>query len=311
MTSEWHLSEEQLAMLVEGNAGEGDSALLREHLKMCPDCAAAYEDVAHYRAIWQADASVFRASDDLLALAKRVPVREPVMAKSEPLAVLPFWRSWSPVLGTAAVAVLLIAMLSMWQPGFMSGPFERDAGYADLLPPLQHAVAVASMEGSIVIPGGEASASTTSPMHRAGIVAQDEIITSSLDRLAIVFRETPGNSDVAHWLISGYLATGQLDNADLFVEDARRQFPSDIRFLVLEALVAYRLNDMNRAERLLQTAVNSDPAYGPALVNLGLVQYERGQWDSARRVFQTVQTQFAGSPLEDRATALLTGLLNG
>ena len=97
----------------------------------------------------------------------------------------------------------------------------------------------------------------------------------------------------------------------MFVEDARRQFPSDIRFLVLEALVAYRLNDMNRAERLLQTAVHSDPGYGPALVNLGLVQYERGQWDSARRVFQSVQTQFAGSPLEDRATALLTGLLNG
>ena len=71
MTSEWHLSEEQLAMLVEGNAGEGDSALLREHLKMCPDCATAYEDVAHYRAIWQADASVFRTSDDLLALAEQ------------------------------------------------------------------------------------------------------------------------------------------------------------------------------------------------------------------------------------------------
>jgi TolA-binding protein len=46
-------------------------------------------------------------------------------------------------------------------------------------------------------------------------------------------------------------------------------------------------------------------------VNLGLVQYERGQWDSARRVFETVRTQFAGSPLEDRATALLAGLLNG
>jgi Flp pilus assembly protein TadD len=307
MASEWHLSEEQLALLVEGSAGEGDNALLREHLRMCPDCAAAFEDVARYRAVWQADASVFRASDELVALAERVPVREPVTANREPLAVRPFWRSWAPVVGMAAVAVVLIAALAVWQPG----QFQRDAGYAELLPPLQQAVAVASMGGSIVIPGGEAAAGTTSPMHRAGIAAQDEIITSSLDRLANVYHEHPGDSDVAHWLISGYLATGQLDNADLFIEDTRRRFPSDIRFIVLEALVAYRLNDMNRAERLLQTAVNSDPAYGPALVNLGLVQYEQGQWESARRVFETVQTQFAGSPLEDRATALLTGLFNG
>lgn len=305
MTSEWHLSEEQLAMLVEGTATEGDSALLREHLKMCPDCAAAFEDVALYRAVWQADASVYRASDDLVALAANVAEPEQTTAKREPLVVVPFWRS--PVFGAAAAAVVLIAALAIWQPGFGPGEFERDA-YADLLPPLQQAVAVASMEGSILIPGGEAVASTTSPVHRAGIVAQDEIIASSLGRLANVYHKNPGNADVAHWLISGYLATDQLDNADLFVEDARRRFPSDIRFLVLEALVAYRLNDMNRAERLLQTAVNSDPAYGPALVNLGLVQYERGQWDAARRVFQTVQTRFAGSPLEDRATALLTGL---
>jgi Flp pilus assembly protein TadD len=296
MTSEWHLSEEQLAALVEG--GGGDSALLREHLRSCPDCAEAFEEVARYRAVWMADASVFRASDDLVALA------ETTAAKREPFAV---WLSWRPaVLATAAVALVLVAALAIWQPGIESEP-----EYADLLAPLQQAVAVASMQGSILIPGGEAAASTTSPMHRAGFVAQTEIIASSLGRLSDVYHENPDNPDIAHWLISGYLATGQLDNAQVFVEDTRRRFPSDIRFLVLEALVAYRLNDMNRAERLLQTAVHSDPAYGPALVNLGLVQYERGQWDSARRVFETVRVQFAGSPLEDRANALLAGLLNG
>jgi tetratricopeptide (TPR) repeat protein len=255
--------------------------------------------------VWQADASVFRASDDMVALAESIPTPEPVAANRESLAARSFWRS--PVFGTAAVAVVVVAALMIWSVDRL----ERDSAYADLLPPLQQAVAVASMQGSILIPGGEAAASTTSPMHRAGIVAQDEIITASLERLSSIYRESPGNPDVAHWLISGYLATGQLDNAELFVEDARRQFPSDIRFLVLEALVAYRLNDMNRAERLLQTAVHTDPAYGPALVNLGLVQYERGQWDSARRVFETVRTQFAGSPLEARANALLVGLLNG
>jgi tetratricopeptide (TPR) repeat protein len=306
MASEWHLSEEQLASLVEGDSG-GESALLREHLRKCPDCAAAFEDVARYRAVWMADASVFRASDDLVAMAKSIPARGAETATREPLAGRSMWRAWAPVLGPAAVALVLVTALLVWQPGRIV----RDTTYADLLPPLQQAVAVASMQGSILIPGGEASASTTSPMHRAGIVAQNEMITSALNRLSDVYFKNPGNPDIAHWLISGYLATGQLDNADVFVEDARRRFPSDNRFLVLEALVAYRLNDMNRAERLLQAAVDRDPAYGPALVNLGLVQYERGQWDSARRVFETVRTQFAGSPLEDRANALLVGLLNG
>jgi Flp pilus assembly protein TadD len=303
MTSEWHLSEEQLAALVEGDSG---SVLLREHLRTCPDCAAAFEDVARYRAAWMADASLFRASDDLVAMAGSVPVRGTAAAKREPLAAR-LRISWRPVVyATAAAALVLVTALAVWQPDF-----ERGTAYADLLPPLQQAVAVASMQGSILIPGGEASASTTSPMHRAGTVVQDEIIASALGRLSDVYHENPDNPDIAHWLISGYLATGQLDNADVFVEDARRRFPSDIRFLVLEALVAYRLNDMNRAERLLQTAVNTNPAYGPALVNLGLVQYERGQWDSARRMFETVRVQFAGSPLEDRANALLAGLLNG
>jgi len=306
MVSDRHLSEEQLALLVEGGESEGNLAWLREHLRMCPDCASAYTDALRYRAIWGADASVFRASDELVALARSVADTGTAAANSEPLAAKSFWRSWSPALGGAAAVIALVAAAALWMPG----QIRHNDGYAALLPPLQRAVDVASMEGSIVIPGAEAVATTT-PQYRAGTVAQDDIIAASLDRLADVYNKAPGNADVAHWLISGYLATGQLDNADLFVVDARRRFPSDIRFLVLEALIAYRLDDMDRAERLLQTAVTTNPAYGPALVNLGLVQYERGQVDAARRTFETVRVQFAGSPLEERANALISGLLNG
>ena len=307
MVSDRHLSEEQLALLVEGNGSQSNLAWLREHLRMCPDCASAYTDALRYRAIWEADASIFRASDELVALARRVPDRAAETANREPLAVPSFWRSWSPVFGSVAAVIVLVAALVLWVPG----QFLHNDGYTDLLPPLQRAVVVASMEGSIVIPGGEAAAATTSPQYRAGIVAQDDIIAASLDRLADVYNDAPDNPDVAHWLISGYLATGQLDNADLFAVDARRQFPSDIRFLVLEALIAYRLDDMDRAERLLQTAVTTNPTYGTALVNLGLVQYEQGHLESARRTFETVRVQFAGSPLEGRANALISGLFNG
>ena len=93
--------------------------------------------------------------------------------------------------------------------------------------------------------------------------------------------------------------------------DARLRYPGDQRFVILEALVAYRSSDMARAERLLQFALRQDPLNGVALLNLGLVQYEQGQWDIARRTFESVRTRFAGSPLEERAAILLSGLLGG
>ena len=79
--------------------------------------------------------------------------------------------------------------------------------------------------------------------------------------------------------------------------------------MILEAIVAYRSSDMVRAERLLQFALQQDPLSGVALLNLGLVQYEQGQWDVARRTFESVRTRFAGSPLEQRAATLLSSLL--
>lgn len=299
-----HLTEEQLAILAEG--GDDPSIrLLREHVRGCDECAGALDDVVRYRALWLADPSVFRATDTLVARASAVVDGEVERRPRDRAAIPTFWRSWAPVLGSVAVVVVLVAALTIWHP-LGNGP-----DYASLFQPVQNAVAVASMEGAIVIPGGESAASTTIPEYRSGIATEDAIIASSLQRLAALYHRNPSNADVAHWLISGYLAVGDLDNAAVFVDDARRRFPGDIRFTVLEALVAYRLNDFDRAERLLHTAVRTDPDYGPALLNLGLVQYERGQLDSARQVFETVRTQFAGTPLQARADALIQGLLNG
>ncbi|HET6348798.1 MAG TPA: tetratricopeptide repeat protein, partial [Candidatus Krumholzibacteria bacterium] len=75
--------------------------------------------------------------------------------------------------------------------------------------------------------------------------------------------------------------------------------------------VAYRTNDLDRAENLLRTALDTNPRDGAALLNLALVQYETGQWESARRTLQLVRTEFPGSALETRASTLITGLLNG
>jgi len=150
----------------------------------------------------------------------------------------------------------------------------------------------------------------TSAEHRTGFVQPDEAITNALSGLTRAYRQNP-NPDVAQWLISGYLATGEVESGRLYINDARLRFPGDSRFLVLDAIVAYRTNDMDRAENLLRAALDANPRDGAALLNLALVQYESGQWDSARRTLQMVRTEFAGSPLEARANTLISGLLNG
>jgi Flp pilus assembly protein TadD len=141
-------------------------------------------------------------------------------------------------------------------------------------------------------------------------VQADEAINSALAGLTAAYRNAP-NADMAHWLISGYLATGDVETGRLYIQDARLRFSDDTRFLVLDAIVAYRMSDMARAETLLRTALDANPRDGAALLNLALVQYESGQVDSARRTLQLVRSQFAGSPLEARATTLISDLLNG
>jgi hypothetical protein len=210
----------------------------------------------------------------------------------------------APALAGAAI-VVLVMVVAQWRP-LMPGQQPHYTAYVD---PIREAVTNASTSGAIVIPGGETAVATSTPLHRSGRVDPDPVITEALRELTRAYSDRRTSPDVAHCLVSGFLATGQLDNARVYVQDARLRYPDDLRFIVLDALVAYRSNDMPRAERLLQIALQTDPHNGAALINLGLVQYEQGHWDLARRTFEIVRTRFAGSPLEARAATLLSGLL--
>lgn len=296
MTPELHLTEEQLAVLVDGSMPETERGLLREHLRACPQCREAFAEAVRYRGIWVSDASVFRAPESAVAIARAIGPSEPTRSRRL------VWRPrLAPVIAAAAVVV---AVVSFWRAEFPS----PDARYGELLRPVQVAVRDASSGGSIVIPGAETAA--TMPTYRSGYVPADAAISEALGNLTELYRDGSATPDVAHWLISGFLATGDLETAAVYVQDARLRFPGDSRFLVLDALVAYRSRDMSRAERLLQTVLRDDPQNGAAMINLGLVQYELGQWDSARRTLELARTRFAGSPLEARAAALISGLLN-
>jgi tetratricopeptide (TPR) repeat protein len=299
--TELHLTDEQLAALVDESLGDSERAFLVEHLRSCDSCRGAYRETVRYRAMMLADSSIFRAPDAAMDMARRVarPARATRTA--------PRIRWFEPrlVAGLAAAAVVVTAGVAWYthrQPA--------SASYSEWVPTLKQAAASAAADGSIVLPGVEEVVAATSAEHRTGFVQADEAITSALSGLTEAYRQHP-NADVAHWLISGYLATGEVDKGRLYIQDARLRFPDDTRFLVLDAIVAYRTSDMARAENLLRAALDANPRDGAALLNLALVQYESGQWDSARRTLQLVRSQFAGSPLEARATTLISDLLNG
>jgi tetratricopeptide (TPR) repeat protein len=298
--TELHLTDDQIAALADDSIGEAQRSFLIEHLRQCETCHVAFLETVRYRSMVLADASVFRAPDEAVALAKRLSSerRDAAVARRP---------RFAPRMGFAlAAAAVLVAAAAVWYSGIRPGLRGNDRWFE----PLQDAAASASAEGSIVLPGVESVSAMTSPLHRTGFVERNDAISSAITQLARAYRED-AEPDVAHWLISGYLATGDVESAGIYAHDARVRFPDDSRFLVLDAIVAYRSSDMDRAERLLQTALGSDPNNGAALLNLALVQYETGRWDSARRTLELVRTQFPDSPLELRASTLISDLLNG
>ena len=310
--TELHLTDEQLAALADNSMSEADRALLIEHVRSCNACHDSYLDAIRYRAILLADASVFRAPDEMVRLARSIAKPDSKRnagydaVERHPRAERR--RRWfaTPALVGAAAALVTISAIALWQSGIRIGGNRYESYFSSL----QQAAVSAAVEGSIVLPGTEDAAGVTSSLHRSGFVQTDETIAAALSQLKRAYREG-ANPEVAQWLISGYLATGDLEQARLFAEDARLRFSDDTRFLVLDAIVAYRSDEYDRAERLLQAALDADPQNGAAMLNLALVQYETGQVESARRTLELVRSQFPGSPLEARAETLIADLLNG
>jgi tetratricopeptide (TPR) repeat protein len=303
--TELHLTDEQLAALADDSMSETDRALLLEHVRSCDGCHETFLDTIRYRAILLADASVFRAPDDAIRLARSMARRSAKTGARDDHRSASRGRRWffaPPALAGFAAAAIALTALAVWQSG--------SDRYDSYFSPLRQAALSASVEGSIVLPGTEEAAAMTSSLHRSGYVPVDETIASALSQLTHAYRDD-ANPEIAQWLISGYLATGELEQARLFAADARLRFSDDARFLVLDAIVAYRSGELDRAEQLLQTALEAEPQNGAALLNLALVQYESGRWDSARRTLELVRSQFPGSPLETRAETLISDLLNG
>ena len=175
---------------------------------------------------------------------------------------------------------------------------------AAVLEPIEVAVKSASRQGHVVLPGGEGGLSDAPVAYRSGFVPLDADLESSLEQLSALYRTNP-SVDIATWLIAGYLATGQFDNARDYLRDARQKLPDTPEIITLAGLLAYFESNLDESEALLRFAVSQDPDNAVALVNLAVVLKDRGDEDGSAQIIEDIEARFSDSAIAERAAAVI------
>ena len=271
-----HPAPDLLAALARNETSGGEDAL-RLHLGLCRRCMAIYAGF------------VDQGLDT--SLHAQMP---PETWVEQGLAVPHTTRSWQSGRTSRGrwLAAAIPAMAAIVVALFLS----KESTHQDTIPPsLKAALANelrADSQGSLLY------ADDLAPEPRGTRGTPDPGgASSSLDRLLELHRSHPSNPDVAAWLISGYLATNQIRNADPFLREALARYPDDARFLNLSAILAYKRNSLGEAEADLRKAAALE-RNAAVLVNLAVVRRQEGDEGEAQALFKEVITRFPDSPLQ-------------
>lgn len=308
LTREPHLTELEMALLAEEAYDELDAARVFAHLRRCERCAAELRDVSRYTGMWRIKPERFESKPDLIEagakLASRNHLSHGVRAEAR-------WTWSSLVTGRrglrlsagAAGLLVIIAAIVLQFTSSRRGNFEL---LPEVVNPIQTAAEAVSRRALIVIPRSERSMPAQSEAYRSGFVAEDESISSSLLYLLDHYGDDPPPRDVAYWLITGFLATGQLIPAHDYAVKAYAAYPTDTEIATLAGLVAYCEEDLDESERILRDVVSRDRTAHVALLNLGVVLLEKGDVEEARRALHRVTERAPDTALARRAGWLLS-----
>ncbi|MFN2369708.1 MAG: tetratricopeptide repeat protein [Candidatus Krumholzibacteriia bacterium] len=276
-----HIDWNDLAALAEDGHRQAAEQTLA-HLAVCGTCLAAYADAV-------------QARDGELAGRAAAPV-------PTPLPLVPRRRrrpqvAWAT--GTlAAAAVLLVLLLPRGQGPFTPG----DPRLA-----LQTTLETMSADGPL-LPGVRHLEDGGGTRYRAGDEAAAGGLDALLEPFARRFGADPADSDAAYWLGAAYLATGRLHYADDVLRRALQRHPGAAGLRHLDAVTAYRLNELDRAEAVLRRILADRPGDGTARFNLALIEYETRRVDEARAELQTLATADANPAVRARAQELLQAI---
>lgn len=271
-----------LAQLADQGPGAVSPAVL-DHLVACSDCYAAWAEAARYRAqALQLGDAGFPVPGDLAALGRK-------LAKVEPVRRPPV-LAW--VTGSVAVVMVLAVV-------FLSDGPRRSHHQGLILTRLESESA-----SGMVFPGVERLPESEATVYRSG-ADDSEILTRTLNEMAVQFAEDPTSVDEAFWLSAGYLAAGRLGLAGDIARNGLRRWPDDLRMLQIEAIVAYRLSDLEAAERALDRALVQAPTDSTILFNLALTWLETGRYQQARPLLAALAASSSNTALSLRAAGLL------
>lgn len=297
-----HLSPEDIAVFVEGAAGGFESARTSAHLSTCESCFEAYQYALRFAAGGAAEADgapgqrAVRAAKRIAGGGHRRPHFDRRGARRWIASIGPHGR-----FGLAAAGFALFIAAVVWlRPVPVGEGFDPRS---ELYAPVTEAMIRTSERNVLVLPGVENRIGDDPAVYRSGAATTTADLDASLFRLSEDYWDEGVSADAAQWLISGYLATGQLDNARSYVEDARKRYPDETVFVALDAVVAYGENDLAKAAELLRSALEADPENVLYRFDLGVVLRESGDSSGARAAFERVREVAPNTPLAARAVA--------
>ena len=298
----YHLSHEEIASFAEGTTGEIDSLRVRAHLQGCDFCLDSYRFVVRFNGAHDDSPPGDMPGSDALQAAREIARHDAVRGHQDRRGK----RGWAgqALLASAIVAVFIAA--AVWIRPLPGG--EGFDPNAEGLAPVTRAMAVASGRGQMVLPGAEGLLEAAPVVVRSGSAPITRELDNALARLAVAYNDGSLASDEAQWLIGGYLASGQKENARVYIEDACRRYPGDLDLLVLDGVLSYGDDDLDRASARFEAVLAEDGKHAVAAFNLAVVRAGQGDPAGARLLYERVRDEASGSPLAERAESALSDL---
>jgi hypothetical protein len=210
----------------------------------------------------------------------------------------------------AAVSVVIVTAALWYGVGILERSRHPDLS-AEVLRPIELAAGEFSRVGEVVLPGAESYLGKDGPVFRSLNGRASQLLASSLKDLVEKFLGGSQSPDVAYWLVAGYLSSGDLRTASVYVTAARERFPKEPRLQILDAMTAYFRADFARSESLLRDVIHTGvdgPLAGIADVDLALVLRDQGRIAEARTLLLSVAERRDSGPLAERGRELAASL---
>ena len=299
-----HPDPEQLAAWIEGGLPAAEASRVERHVLRCRQCLTAYADLLAFRREAPGHACV--GEDDGGLLAAALGDRGEQDRRATEHATASTRRPGRPRLRVtwAAAAALAVAFFGGWWMvvGGPPGAGSDGAAGETWLAAAASAVLDASRDG-LILPGQARHAYPDRPTLRSSRADSGEFAGDG----ALPNDPPAVHTEQAVLHASGLLAAGQHDMARLVIGRALRERPDHPDWLLLAADLAYRGNDLARADSLLSRAFAARPDAPEIRFGLALVRKARGDRAGARELLEGLLQPEDGSLVSVRARRELRG----